>query len=45
MRTSHLDYRPPYPQGIEAGAIGSDKGSDSEAGYNNVSWHPDLAGA
>ena len=42
IRTSHLDYRPPYPEGIEVGEVGTGEGSD--AGYNNVSWHPDLAG-
>ena len=42
VRTSHLDYRPPYPEGVEAGEVGTGEGSN--AGYNNVSWHPDLAG-
>ncbi len=44
IRTSHLDYRPPYPQDIEAGAVGSGKGADHQAEYRNVVWHPDLAG-
>jgi hypothetical protein len=45
IRTSHLDYRPPYPEGIAAGEIGTGAGSDGGAGYANVNWHPDLAGA
>ena len=44
IRTSHLDYRPPYPEGIDAAGIGTGKGSDNDAGYANVNWHPDLAG-
>jgi ectoine hydroxylase len=44
IRTTHLDYRPPYPEGIDAAEIGTGKGSDSGAGYANVNWHPDLAG-
>ena len=45
IRTSHLDYRPPYPQDMEAGAVGSGKGADHQAAaYRNVVWHPDLAG-
>ncbi len=44
IRTSHLDYRPPYPEGIGAAEIGTGKGTDNDAGYANVSWHPDLAG-
>ena len=43
IRTTHLDYRPPYPDDLEAGAVGSGKGADSEAGYRNTAWHPDLA--
>ncbi len=44
IRTTHLDYRPPYPQKMRAGEVGRGKGDDQEAGYNNVVWHPDLAG-
>ena len=44
IRTSHLDYRPPYPRDLQAGALGSGAGADHEAGYRNVVWHPDLAG-
>ena len=44
IRTSHLDYRPPYPEGMRAGAVGLGDGEDREAGYRNVDWHPDLAG-
>ena len=44
IRTSHLDYRPPYPRDLRAGALGSGTGADHEAGYRNVVWHPDLAG-
>ena len=43
IRTTHLDYRPPYPKSLEAGAVGSGKGADQQAGYRNVLWHPDLA--
>ena len=43
IRTTHLDYRPPYPEGMRAGEVGVGKGADQEAGYRNVSWHPDLA--
>ena len=43
IRTSHLDYRPPYPEGMRAGAVGLGDGEDQEA-YRNVNWHPDLAG-
>ena len=43
IRTTHLDYRPPYPDNLEAGAVGSGKGADYEAGYRNTAWHPDLA--
>ena len=44
IRTSHLDYRPPYPEHLKAGAIGVGKGDDQSAGYRNLAWHPDLAG-
>ena len=43
IRTTHLDYRPPYPGDLPAGALGSGAGADHEAGYRNVVWHPDLA--
>ena len=43
IRTTHLDYRPPYPEGLAAGAVGTGKGADHQAGYRNVLWHPDLA--
>lgn len=43
IRTTHLDYRPPYPTGLEAGAVGTGQGADHQAGYRNVLWHPDLA--
>ena len=43
IRTTHLDYRPPYPQDIQAGAIGTGQGCDQQAGYRNLKWHPDLA--
>ncbi len=43
IRTTHLDYRPPYPANLKAGEIGAGKGEDQEAGYRNVSWHPVLA--
>lgn len=44
IRTTHLDYRPPYPEGLEAGELGTGKGADHTAGYKNLVWHPDLAG-
>ena len=44
IRTTHLDYRPPYPSHLQAGDLGSGKGADHQAGYRNVVWHPDLAG-
>lgn len=43
IRTTHLDYRPPYPEGMTPGDVGVGKGADQEAGYRNVAWHPDLA--
>jgi ectoine hydroxylase-related dioxygenase (phytanoyl-CoA dioxygenase family) len=43
IRTTHLDYRPPYPDDMRAGAVGTGRGADQEAGYRNVTWHPDLA--
>jgi ectoine hydroxylase-related dioxygenase (phytanoyl-CoA dioxygenase family) len=44
IRTTHLDYRPPYPEGLEAGELGTGEGADHSAGYKNLVWHPDLAG-
>ena len=44
IRTTHLDYRPPYPEGLEAGELGTGAGADHAAGYKNLVWHPDLAG-
>jgi ectoine hydroxylase-related dioxygenase (phytanoyl-CoA dioxygenase family) len=44
VRTTHLDYRPPYPAGMVPGELGTGKGADHAAGYKNVVWHPDLAG-
>lgn len=43
IRTTHLDYRPPYPQNLAAGAVGTGQGADAQAGYRNIAWHPDLA--
>ena len=43
VRTTHLDYRPPYPEDLKASIAGVGKGEDHEAGYRNVGWHPDLA--
>jgi len=45
IRTTHLDVRPPYPAGLEAGELGTGEGADHAAGYKNLVWHPDLAGA
>ena len=44
IRTTHLDYRPPYPEGLVAGELGTGEGADHTAGYKNLVWHPDLAG-
>ncbi len=44
IRTTHLDYRPPYPRGLEPGELGTGAGADHAAGYKNLVWHPDLAG-
>ena len=44
IRTTHLDYRPPYPKGLKPGEIGIGDGDDQKAGYNNLGWHPDLSG-
>jgi ectoine hydroxylase len=44
IRTTHLDYRPPYPEGLEPGEVGTGAGADHTAGYKNLVWHPDLAG-
>ena len=44
IRTTHLDYRPPYPEGLQPGEIGVGDGDDQKAGYNNLGWHPDLSG-
>eukprot|EP01051_Picozoa_sp_SAG22_P011698 SAG22_NODE_1149_length_5353_cov_1.820898_1_plen_333_part_00 len=40
IRTSHLDYRPPYPAGVEPGEVGFGE-SDEYTPQRN--WHPDLA--
>ena len=44
IRTTHLDYRPPYPKDLQPGEVGVGDGADQQAGYNNLGWHPDLAG-
>jgi ectoine hydroxylase len=44
IRTTHLDVRPPYPEGLEPGELGTGEGADHTAGYKNLVWHPDLAG-
>jgi ectoine hydroxylase-related dioxygenase (phytanoyl-CoA dioxygenase family) len=44
IRTTHLDYRPPYPEGLVPGELGTGEGADHTAGYKNLVWHPDLAG-
>ncbi len=43
IRTTHLDYRPPYPEGLQPGHLGVGDGADQDVGYRNLSWHPDLA--
>lgn len=43
IRTTHLDYRPPYPKDLKPGDLGVANGADQEAGYRNLAWHPDLA--
>jgi len=45
VRTTHLDYRPPYPKSLVPGELGRGKGEDNAAGYRNLVWHPDLAGS
>eukprot|EP01050_Picozoa_sp_SAG11_P030846 SAG11_NODE_9305_length_924_cov_0.743030_2_plen_183_part_01 len=40
IRTSHLDYRPPYPPGSDSGVVGFGE-SDEYTPQRN--WHPDLA--
>ena len=30
IRTSHLDYRPPYPDGIHTGGVGLDDGEAAQ---------------
>ena len=40
IRTTHLDYRPPYPEDLQEGEVGVGKRADQEAGYRNVIWHP-----
>ncbi len=44
IRTTHLDYRPPYPKDLQPGDVGVGMGADHSAGYRNLGWHPDLAG-
>jgi len=44
IRTTHLDYRPPYPEDMQPGELGTGEGADHAAGYKNLVWHPDLAG-
>jgi hypothetical protein len=44
IRTTHLDYRPPYPPDLVPGELGTGGGADHTAGYKNLVWHPDLAG-
>jgi ectoine hydroxylase-related dioxygenase (phytanoyl-CoA dioxygenase family) len=44
IRTTHLDYRPPYPADLVPGELGTGAGADHAAGYKNLVWHPDLAG-
>ncbi len=43
IRTTHLDYRPPYPEDLQPGALGVGDGADQKVGYRNLTWHPDLA--
>ena len=43
IRTTHLDYRPPYPNNVTPGEIGTGTGEDNKSGYRNITWHPDLA--
>lgn len=43
IRTTHLDYRPPYPKGLTPGDVGVANGDDQKAGYRNLGWHPDLS--
>lgn len=38
IRTSHLDYRPRYPEGLEPGRVGMGDGDDARAGHRNMGW-------
>ena len=38
IRTTHLDYRPPYPEHLGGARL------DEASSYRNLLWHPDLAG-
>jgi ectoine hydroxylase len=42
VRTSFIDYRPPYAQGVTPGELGRGLGTDLAAGYHSLDWHADL---
>jgi hypothetical protein len=47
IRTSHLDFRPPYPPALQAelrARLQADPAANGVPGARNVGWHPDLAG-
>ena len=47
LRTSHLDYRPPYSEKVQKklrANLHVDPSKNAVPGANNVGWHPDLAG-
>lgn len=47
LRTSHLDYRPPYSQPVQEqlrANLHADPSKNAVPGANNTGWHPDLAG-
>ena len=47
LRTSHLDYRPPYPDAVQAelrNNLQPDPSANAVPGARNVGWHPDLSG-
>ena len=47
LRTSHLDYRPPYSEAVQQklrANLHTDPSKNAVPGANNTGWHPDLAG-
>ena len=47
LRTSHLDFRPPYTSAVQQQLqqrLHRDPSANAVNGANNVGWHPDLKG-